>query len=71
MPSGQNIEVPMVEKKTAQVLSVSGDTAKVMDAESFEMFDMHIPEELIGQVVDGCEVLYWDVMNKLVIRQVK
>jgi len=41
-----------IEKKTAQVLSIQGNTANVMDSETYETFDLEIPEELKGQVVD-------------------
>ncbi len=71
MPGHDNIEVPIVEKKSAQVLSVSGDTANVMDSETYETFDLKIPEELKGQVVEGCNVLYWIILNDKVMKQVK
>ncbi|PIZ52203.1 translation initiation factor IF-5A, partial [Candidatus Woesearchaeota archaeon CG_4_10_14_0_2_um_filter_33_13] len=59
LPGHDKVEAPIVEKKNAQVLSVSGTTANVMDAESFETFEMEIPEELINDVHEGVEVLYW------------
>ena len=71
MPGHDNVEVPIIEKKTAQVLNVHGDMANVMDSETYETFDLKIPEELKGQVVDGCSVLYWTIMNDKVIKQVK
>ena len=70
-PGSDTIEVPIIEKKTAQVLSVSGDMANVMDSESYETFDLEIPEELKGQVVEGCEILYWVILNDKVMKQVK
>ena len=71
MPGHDNVEVPMIEKRNAQVLSVSGDKANVMDSESYETFDLKIPEELKSQVVEGSSVLYWDILNDKVIKQVK
>jgi translation initiation factor 5A len=71
LPSGHTVEVPIIEKKTAQVLSISGDTVNVMDNESYETFDLKIPEELKDQVIEGCNVLYWDVMGEKVMKQVK
>ncbi len=70
-PGHDNIEVPIVEKKTAQVLSIQGEVANVMDSETFETFDLKIPEDLKGQVVDGCSVLYWIILNDKVMKQVK
>lgn len=71
MPGHDKVEVPIVEKKNAQVLSVSGKIANVMDSETYETFDMEIPEELQGQVTEGCQVLYWTLMGQKIIKQVK
>lgn len=71
MPGHDRVEAPIIEKKSAQVLSVSGTTAKVMDTETYETEDMEIPEELQGQVKEGVEVLYWIIMNTKIIKQVK
>jgi translation initiation factor 5A len=71
MPGHDSIEVPIVEKKNAQVLSINGDMANVMDAESYETFDLKIPEELKGQVVEGCTVLYWVILDDKVMKQVQ
>lgn len=71
LPSGHSVEVPIIEKKTAQVLSVAGNTANVMDNESFETFDLEIPEELKDNIVEGANVLYWDIVGKKVMKQVK
>ena len=70
-PAHDNVEVPIIEKRNAQVLSVSGDSANVMDAESYETFDMKIPEDLKDKVVEGCQVLYWVVLDEKVMKSVK
>lgn len=67
----RDVEVPIVEKRNAQVLSVSGNTANVMDIESFEVFDIEIPEELKADCVPGCVAMYWDIMNTRVMKQAK
>ena len=71
MPGHDRVEAPVVEKKNAQVLSIAGNTASVMDTENYETFDLEIPEELQGQVHEGSEVLYWILMGLKVIKQVK
>ena len=70
-PGHDKIEVPIVEKKGAQVLSIHEDIANVMDSETYETFDMDIPEELKGEVTEGKEVLYWTIMGAKVMKQVK
>ena len=71
MPGHDNVEVPIIEKRTAQVLSIQNDIANVMDSETYETFDLKIPEEFKGQVAEGTSVLYWTIMNERVIKQVK
>ena len=71
MPASDNIHVPIIEKRSAQVLSVAGDMANIMDMESYETFDLEIPEEMRGKVVDGCQVLYWVVLGQKVMKQLK
>jgi translation initiation factor 5A len=71
MPGHDNIEVPIIEKKNAQVLSVQGDTANVMDSETYETFDIKIPEELKSECTEGIVVLYWQILNDRVMKQVK
>lgn len=71
MPGHDKVDVPIVEKRTAQVLSISNNNANVMDSETFETFDMEIPEELRGQAIEGCQVLYWVLAGQKVMKQVK
>jgi translation initiation factor 5A len=71
MPGHENVEVPIIEKKTAQVLNINGNKANVMDIESFETFDLEIPDELKAECVEGCQVLYWDIIGDRVMKQVK
>ena len=71
MPGHDKVPAPIIEKRTAQVLSVSGDKANVMDMETYETFDLEIPDEFKGQVNDGVEILYWGLMGVKVIKQVK
>jgi len=71
MPGHDNVEVPIIDKKTAQVLSINGDVANVMDSETYETFDLKIPEELKDNVVEGVSVLYWDVVGDKLMKQVR
>lgn len=71
MPASDNIEVPIIEKKSAQVLSISGSNANVMDSETYETFDLEIPEELKATVTEGSQVLYWIVLSQKVMKQLK
>lgn len=71
MPGHDNVEVPVIGKKNAQVLSVHDDICNVMDSETYETFDLKIPEELKGQVQDGQTVLYWQILADKILKQIK
>ncbi|MBN2567630.1 translation initiation factor IF-5A [Candidatus Woesearchaeota archaeon] len=71
MPGHDNVETPIIEKKTAQVLSVGGGTANVMDIETYETFDIPIPDDLKEEIGEGKSVLYWVILGEKVMKQVK
>ncbi|MBI1970347.1 translation initiation factor IF-5A [Candidatus Woesearchaeota archaeon] len=71
MPGHDSIPVPIVEKKNAQVLSISGNKANVMDTETYETFDLEIPDELKNDCVEGTVVVYWEMMGTKVMKQIK
>jgi translation initiation factor 5A len=64
-PVSDKIYVPVVERKNAQVLSVAGDVAQLMDMGDFSTFEMTVPEEYKDRVVEGEEVSYLTAMGKM------
>jgi len=71
MPGHDNVEVPLIDKRGAQILSITGENANVMDLETFETFDLSIPAELKGQVAEGSNILYWQILNDRIMKQLK
>lgn len=61
-PSHEKIQVPIIDKRSAQVLGVSGKTAQLMDLESFETFDADIPEGM--KLEEGGQTPIWIVLDK-------
>jgi len=70
VPGHERFEVPMVEKKRAQVLSIGESKASVMDLESYETFDIPINEEIKSEVQAEKQVEYWDIEGKKMIMRV-
>ena len=68
IPGHDKLEVPLVEKRKAQVLS-KGNQVSVMDLESFETIEVGCPEELKEDLGENDSVEYWDVQGTKVIRR--
>ncbi len=65
-PANALIEIPIVDKKTAQVINVYSNTVQLMDMSTYETFEMVMPDdqELASKLQPGVEVEYWESMNK-------
>ena len=64
-PVKHKVSVPIIDKRSAQVLALIGTEAvQLMDMETYETFEMPIPEELQGQIEPGKEILYLQAMGR-------
>jgi translation initiation factor 5A len=71
MPGHDNLDSPIIEKKTAQILAVNGDKVNVMDMETYETFDLDVPEEYKDRVKEGAQILFWILMDEKIVKDVK
>jgi translation initiation factor 5A len=58
VPGSERFEVPSIEKRKAQVLSINGDIANAMDLENFETYDIPIFEEVKNEIKPEDQVEY-------------
>ena len=63
----ENLDVPIIEKRRAQILTVNGDLVSVMDLENFETLNLPYDEELKDKLSAGQQVEYWDIEGQKVI----
>ncbi len=63
-PADTELEVPIIEKKTAQVVALTPPNVQLMDMETYETFESPIPEELQGKLQTGAEVQYWIIEGR-------
>ncbi len=63
-PVTAKVYVPIVERKRAQVISVMGNVAQLMDLETYETFELQIPEELKDRIELGKEIVYIESLGK-------
>jgi translation initiation factor 5A len=70
-PVKHKVGVPIIDKRSAQILALMGkEVVQLMDLETYETFEMPIPEELKGQLEPGKEILYLQAMGKRKITRV-
>lgn len=69
-PGTDRFDVPMIDKRRAQVLAIAGENVSLMDSESFENFELPVPEEFKGQIQDGSSVEYWDMEGVKLIKRI-
>ena len=67
-PGSTDMMSPVIEKKAAQVLSVSGDIVQLMDMTDYSTFEARIPEELKGKIQPGIEITYWKFDTKILLK---
>ena len=72
-PVDSNVEVPLIEKRSGQVISLQPSAVQLMDLETFEVFDAPYPEEadLKGRLANGVEVEYWRILGRTKIMRTK
>lgn len=70
-PAHETVDVPIITKRTAQVLAVQADTAQLMDMESYEVFELPVPDELKGKLEAGKEIAYFEVVGQRTLKQIK
>ncbi len=63
-PVTAKIYVPIVERKRAQIISIVGNVAQLMDLETYETFELEIPDELKDKMEPGRDVMYLESMGK-------
>jgi translation initiation factor 5A len=71
-PVSMQVHVPLIDKRTGQIISMVGSNIQVMDSETFETIDIDmIDEEVEGKIEQGKDIEYWNVMGRTKIMRVK
>lgn len=72
-PGHDNVEVPIINKKNGQILSMAGESIELMDMETFETVTAELKyadETVKDKLAAGQTVLFWQVMGKILIKQI-
>jgi len=63
-PVSAKTYVPVVERKSGQVLSIAGTMAQLMDMKDYSNFEIAIPDDKKGAIEVGKEYMYIESMGK-------
>lgn len=71
-PVSMQVHVPLIDKRSGQIISITGEQVQVMDSETFETIDAQmIDDEVKGKLGQGQMVEYWKVMDRTKIMRIK
>lgn len=71
-PVSANVEVPLIDKRSGQIISIAGQVLQIMDLETFEVFETSaVEDEIRDKIIQGGEVEYWKVLERIKIVRVK
>jgi len=68
VPGHERFDVPMVNKRKGQVLSIANKIS-VMDLENFETMEIDCPEEIKSELTENSNVEYWDIEGRKIIKR--
>ncbi len=72
-PVSAQVDVPLIEKKTGQVIALLPSAVQLMDMETYGMIEAPYPEdeELKSKLASGVEVEYWQILGRTRITRTK
>jgi translation initiation factor 5A len=71
-PVSMKVHIPLIDKRTGQIISMTGDVVQIMDSETFETIDVNmIEDEIKGKLANGQNIEYWKVMDRTKIMRIK
>jgi translation initiation factor 5A len=72
-PVDAKVDMPMIEKKTGQLIAILPNALQIMDMETYEIFETPLTEDedLKSHIAEGVEVEYWSILGKTRVMRVK
>ncbi len=72
VPADAQVEIPVINKRTAQVIAILGDTVQLMDLTTYQTYEIPMPDdpEIKEKLAPGVEVEVWEAMGKMKIVRV-
>jgi len=72
-PVDAQVEVPIIDKRSGQVIAILPNAVQVMDLENYQVFEASVPEEegVKSKLAPGVEIEYWRMLDRMKIMRVK
>ena len=69
-PVKHRVQVPIIDKRQAQIVAIMGAEVQLMDLETYEMFHLPITDDVKDDLKPGSEILYLIAMDRKKITRV-
>lgn len=69
-PVKHKVQVPIIDKRQAQIVAIMGAEVQLMDLETYEMFHLPITDEVKDDLKPGSDILYLVAMERKKITRV-
>ena len=66
-PVTHKVQVPIIDRRQAQIIAIVGEEVQLMDMETYEMFNVPVPEEFKDKLEPGNEISYLVAMDRKMI----
>ena len=63
-PVSAKTYVPVVERKSGQVITISGNTVTLMDMKEYHNFEIEVPADKMDRIEMGKEIQYMEALGK-------
>ena len=63
-PVSAKVYVPIVERKSGQVITITGNHIQMMDMKDFQTIEIAAPEDKVSQIEVGKEIMYIESLGK-------
>ena len=70
-PVDNKVDIPIIDKRLGQVISIQGDNVQIMDMENYDTIDLPMPEDLKDDIVEGIEVEYIVALGNMKIMRTR
>lgn len=70
-PVTHKVQVPIIDKRKGQIISIADNEVKIMDLTTYETFGLIVDdEEMMDQIEQGQEIDYMETMGKKKITRI-